>query len=310
MKKIRILKRKFNTVINKPGSIIIKFLVKFSFLFNDDFYLKAFYRFQMGKKLNLNNPITYNEKLQWLKINYRIPEMTKMVDKYEVKKYVAELIGEKYIIPTLGIWNTFEEIDFDTLPDRFVLKTTHDSGGIVICKNKKTFDFKKAENKLKKHLNLNSYYLSREWPYKNVKPRIIAEKYMVEGDNEDLDDFKFFCFDGIPRALYVATERQSGNVKFDYFDMDFNHLNIVQSHEQSKVELSKPRNFDKMVELSKVLSCGLPHVRVDFYNLEGEIYFGELTFYHYGGIVPFYPEEWDYKFGSWIDLTKMRNIKY
>jgi hypothetical protein len=285
-------------------------LVKFSFLFNDDFYLKALYRFEMGKKLNLTNPITYNEKLQWLKINYRIPEMTKMVDKYEVKKYVAELIGEKYIIPTLGVWNSFEEIDFDILPDKFVLKTTHDSGGVVLCKDKNTFDFKKAENKLNKHLKLNSYYLSREWPYKNVKPRIIAEKYMIEGDNEDLDDFKFFCFDGKPRALYVATERLSGNVKFDYFDMDFNHLDLVQSHEQSNVKISKPRNFDRMVELSKVLSSGLPHVRVDFYNLEGEIYFGELTFYHFGGRTPFYPEEWDYKFGSWIDLTKMTNIKY
>lgn len=298
----KLLIRKTNSVIKKPNSLLITPLKKLSFLFNDEFYLKALYRLEIKKKLNLKNPVTYNEKLQWLKINFRKPELTKMVDKYESKRYVADLIGEKYIIPTLGVWNNFEDIDFDTLPNQFVLKTTHDSGGVVICKDKSAFDFKSAKRMLDKCLKQDYHLISREWPYKNIKPRVIAEKYMIEVSKEDLYDYKFFCFDGIPKALFVATERQSGNVKFDYFDMNFNHLDFVQSHEHSNEEVLKPDSFDKMVELSKLLSNGLPHVRVDFYDINGEIYFGELTLFHHGGLVPFYPEEWDYQFGSWLDL--------
>lgn len=302
MFKIKVLWRKMNTAIKNPEMFLIKPLTKFSKFFSDEFYVKTNFRLRMGKKLDLINPQTFNEKLNWLKLYYRKPALTKMVDKYEAKRYVANLIGGEHVIPTFGVWNTFEEIDFDELPNQFVLKTTHDQGGVVICKDKNLFDFKFARKILNKHLKIKHFYISREWPYKNVKPRIIAEKYMVDGSMKELPDFKFFCFDGVPKALYVATDRQGNKVKFDYFDMEFNHLNFRQQYEQSEKEVERPKSFDKMVELTKILSKGLPHVRVDFYEIDEQVFFGELTFFHHGGHTPFYPEKWDYKLGSWVSL--------
>ncbi|WP_418637608.1 ATP-grasp fold amidoligase family protein [Winogradskyella sp.] len=299
------VKRKIKLVINEPKTVCYKILYILSPLINDKTYLKLLFFLSFGYKLDLKNPQTYNEKLQWLKLYYRKPELTNMVDKYEVKKYVEDLIGREYVIPTLGVWNSFDEIDFDKLPNQFVLKTTHDQGGVVICKDKLSFDYIKARKLLNKHLKFKHFYLSREWPYKDVKPRIIAEKYMANDENEDLNDFKFFCFHGEPQALFIATERQTGNVKFDYFDMDFSPLELVQSYQRSGFEVKKPIGFEKMAELSRILTSGLPHVRVDFYNINGKIYFGELTFFHHGGLTPFHPEEWDYKFGNWIDLEKI-----
>jgi hypothetical protein len=294
--------RKVSTAIKNPKMLLIKPLIRFSFLFNDEFYIKLNFRLRMGKKLELKNPQTFNEKLQWLKLYYRKLELTNMVDKYESKKYVADLIGEKYIIPTLGVWDSFEEINFDTLPSKFVLKTTHDQGGVIICKNKDDFDYEFARKKMVKHLKSKHYYLSREWPYKNIKPRIIAEKYMMDEHTKELIDYKFFCFHGIPRALYLGTERQEGKVKFNFYDMEFCPLDITQAYEKSKKKFEKPKGFDKMVELAKIISTDHPHVRVDFYDVNGSVYFGELTFFHHGGHTPFNPEEWDYKFGSWINL--------
>ena len=304
MNTAKILNRKMHTVLKNPKSILLKLLFKTSKVFHDKMYLKLFFRIRMGKRLNLENPQTFNEKLQWLKLYYRKPELTKMVDKYESKKYVSELIGEEYLIRTLGVWDSFAEIDFNTLPDQFVLKTTHDQGGVVICKNKNDFDIESAKRKLTKHLKFEHYYLSREWPYKNVKPRIIAEKYIVDESKGELIDYKFFCFNGEPKALFVATERQTGNVKFDYYDMDFNRLKLAQAYEASEKGIEKPIGFEKMVKLASILSTDHPHVRVDFYNINGKVYFGELTFFHHGGHTPFHPEEWDYKFGSWINLPK------
>lgn len=301
---IHTIKRKFRTVINNPKSVLIKALYTLSPLFSDKQYLKLLFPLKTGYKLNLENPQTYNEKLQWLKLYYRKPVLTTMVDKYEAKKFVAEIVGEEYIVKNYGVWDSFDEINFDELPNQFVLKTTHDQGGVVICKNKKSFDYNNARKKLNKHLKFKHYYLSREWPYKNVKPRIIAEKYMVNKAGDDLNDIKFFCFDEIPKALFIATERQTGKVKFNYYDMNFNELDLVQSYAQSENIISKPKGFNKMVELSGVLSKGFPHVRVDFYDIDGDIYFGELTFFHHGGLTPFHPKDWDFKFGSWIDLKE------
>ncbi|MBQ0036859.1 MAG: glycosyl transferase [Firmicutes bacterium] len=270
----------------------------------DKLYLQLKYFYRFHKFPNLKNPKTYNEKLQWLKLYDRRPIYTTMADKYEAKQYVASTIGDKYIVPTYGVWNKFGEIDFDSLPNQFVLKCTHDSGGVVICKDKSKFDIEKAKEKINKSLNTNYYYHSREWPYKDIKPRIIAEKY-IEDESGDLTDYKFFSFDGETKALYVATDRQSKEeTKFDFYDDKFIHLDLVNSHPNSSKENKKPKQFEEMILLANKLSKGYPHIRVDFYEVNGEIYFGELTFYHMSGFQPFYPEKWDYIFGEWIKLDK------
>ena len=251
----------------------------------------------MKKKLNLDNPITYNEKLQWLKLYDRNPQYTKMVDKYEVKNYVKEVIGEEYIIPTLGVWEKFEDIDFDKLPNQFVLKCTHDSGGLVICKDKSKLDIEEVSKKINHCLKRNYYLNTREWPYKNVKPRIIAEKYMIDNSSNELKDYKFFCFDGEP----IVTDRGI-DTRSDFYDMNFEHLNIRTGHHNSEKEIKCPNGFEIMKELSRKLSKGLPQSRIDFYDINGRVYFGEITFFHWSGLTPFEPEEWDYTFGSWIKL--------
>lgn len=271
---------------------------------SDKAYLKLAYWVRMGRRLNLRNSKLYSEKIQWLKLYDRKPEYTQMVDKYEAKKYVAERIGEEYIIPTLGVWDKFEDIDFDSLPNQFVLKCTHDSGGLAICQDKDTFDMEKAKKRIKGSLKTNYYYHGREWPYKNVKPRIIAEKYMEDKATCELRDYKFFCFDGQVKALFIATERGSATeeTKFDFFDENFNHLPFTNGHPNAEKLPEKPVNFEKMKELASVLSKGIPHLRVDFYEADGRAYFGELTFSHWSGMMPFDPPKWDEILGSWIQL--------
>ena len=252
---------------------------------NDELYLKLMYRAKMGKRLNLDNPQTYNEKIQWLKLFDQKIIYTEMVDKYEVKQYVKAKIGDKYVIPTYGVWNCFEDIDFEMLPNQFVLKTTHDSGGVVICKDKKSFDIKLAQRKINKSLRQRYYLQGREWPYKNVKPRIIAEKYMEDHTTKELRDYKFFCFNGVPRVMFIASDRENEAVetKFDFFDMDFHHLKLTNGHPNADKALEKPKMFYQMQELAAELSKNIPQIRVDFYEVDGKIYFGELTFSHWSG---------------------------
>ena len=272
-------------------------------IFGDEIYVRVEYFIVFGKRLRLKNPQTYSEKLQWLKLHEGDPIYTRMVDKAEAKKYVTEIIGEEYIIPTYGVWNHFDEIDFDKLPDQFVLKTTHDSGGVIICKDKKTLDKNAAKVKLEKSLKNDYYYTSKEWPYKNVVPRIIAEKYM-EDESGELCDYKLFCFDGKMKALFIATDRfTSGEeTKFDFFDENFNHLPFTNGHPNATKPIKKPESFQQMKDLAEKLSQKIPHVRVDFYCTNGKIYFGELTFFHWRGFKRFEPEEWDFKFGEWFKL--------
>lgn len=300
------LNKIFNRIKN-PQLIVLDFFNKFSKYLNDEQFLRYRFRIVMGKRLDLKNPTSYNEKLQWLKLYDRNPLYTKLVDKVAVKDYVASIIGNEYIIPTLKVYKSPEEVRIEDLPERFVLKTNHDgdSLGVFVCKDKKNFDFNKAISILSKNLQHNYYYTGREWPYKNVNPVIFAEEYK-EDEFGELRDYKFFCFNGVVKALFVATDRSVGHVKFDYFDRDFNHLDFTQSHPMSNVTLKKPDNFEKMIELAERLSKGLPHVRIDLYNCNGRIYFGEMTFYHYGGMIKFHPEEWDYKFGSWLQLPKYK----
>lgn len=274
-------------------------------LLSDKQFTKLEYRVRTGHKLNLKNPQNYNEKLQWLKLNDRKPLYTTIVDKYAVKDYVKEKIGEQYVIKTLGVWERFDDIDFGSLPNQFVLKTTHGGGnsGVVICHDRGIFDFHAAKEKLEKSLKQDAYLVSREWPYKNVPRRIIAEEYMEDKKTGELRDYKFFCFDGEPKALFVASERQKREEPcFDFFDTDYNHLDLRCSHPLADTPPDKPESFEEMLELAHKLSVGFPHVRVDLYEINGKPYFGELTLYHWEGLMPFYPESWNYTFGSWLTL--------
>ena len=284
-------------------------------LIPDKLWIQMKYYQWFHKLPNLKNPQTFNEKLNWLKLHDRRVEYTTMVDKYEAKQYIADRVGLKYVIPNVGgPWDRFDEIDFDKLPEQFVLKTTHDCGGVVICKDKQNFDKKHAKAFLEGHLKRNYYYTSREWPYKNVKPRIFAEAYMKDMDSfsgvEQLTDYKFFCFNGEVKALFVATERANENVetKFDFFDSEYNHLDFIQGHPNALKTPPKPTAFAEMKAVAMNLSKGIPQVRVDFYQVGARIYVGELTLYHFSGTVPFQPEEWDYIFGEWIDLPTKEKV--
>lgn len=271
---------------------------------SDKAFLKHKFKLLMGYSLDLENPQTFNEKLQWLKLHDRKPEYSRMVDKYEAKAYIAEMIGEEYIIPTLGIWERFEDIDFEKLPDQFVLKCTHDSGGLVICRNKANLDLDGARRKINASLKRKYYYANREWPYKNVKPRIIAEAYMEDRNAKEPDvltDYKFFCFHGKPEIVYISQDKAKEPYT-DFFDMEFNHLPIRMKDPNSDSLPEKPPTFEKMKELARILSAGHYHLRVDFYNINGRIYAGELTFYHCGGFAMIHPDEWNTKLGSLIHL--------
>lgn len=270
----------------------------------DDLYLRIKYRLAIGKKLNLKDPQTFSEKLQWMKLYNRRPEYTVMVDKVKAKEFVAGILGEEYIIPTLSVWENPDEIDFAQLPERFVLKVNHNSGtGMYICRNKSEMDVEKVKAELKKGLAEDYYKKNREWPYKNVPRRVFAEKYM-EDEYGELRDYKMFCFDGEVKALFIATDRSKGDhaVKFDFFDENFKHLPFTNGHPNAETTPQKPESFEEMKRLAQKLSKGIPHVRIDFYDINGRIYFGEMTFFHWSGLVPFVPEEWDYKFGEWLKL--------
>ena len=269
----------------------------------DKIYLKIKYYIRFKKKLNLHKPETYNEKIQWLKLYDRKKIYTTMVDKYEVKNYVANIIGEEYIIPTIGVFNKFDEINFDSLPNQFVIKCTHDSCGLIIVKNKKELDIKKARKKINKCLKNNYFFGGREWPYKNVKPRIIIEPYLEEKKYGELRDYKFFTFSGKVKFMFIASNRQgNGDTYFDFYDEKFNHLDIINGHSNNPTPPEKPLNFNKMIELAEKLSKNIKHVRIDFYEVDGKIYFGEMTFYHWSGFVPFSPEKWDKIIGSYIKI--------
>ena len=281
-------------------------LKRVPFLFKDDeLYLKLLFLFEMHYWPDLKHPKTFNEKLQWLKLHNRKPEFTTMVDKYAVKKYVADRIGEQYIIPTLGVWDSFDQIDFDSLPNQFVLKTTHGGGGlaVVICKDKKTFDKRRAKRILEKSLHSDIYMKYREWPYKDVPKRIIAEKYMVDESGTELKDYKFFCFNGEPKYMLLVSGRQAGKKRFDYFDLNWYHLPVHDVGCPGAEHLpAKPDNFEEMILIAKKLSKGMTHVRVDLYNINCKIFFGELTFFDGSGLSVYNPREWDFKFGQFLKL--------
>lgn len=270
----------------------------------DKVWIKYSYKKKMGKKLNLKDPQTFNEKLQWMKLNYRDPICTRMVDKYEAKQYVAERIGTEYIIPTYGVWDRFEDIDFDSLPDQFVLKCTHDSGGLVICREKAKLNKEAAKRKIEKCFKRNYFWHGREWPYKNVKPRIIAEKYMEDVSSRELVDYKFYCFNGKPEFLYVSTGLENhATASISFFDFDFKKMPFYRADfKQFDEPPKKPEKFAQMIELAAELSQGFPFLRVDLYQINGQIYFSELTFIPSSGTMPLEPASADLEMGKLLNL--------
>lgn len=291
--------------IENPNKIILGILKDYYFLFSDKTSLKIQYRIKLGRKLNLKNPQRFSEKLQWLKLYYRKPEFTTMVDKVLAKQYVADRIGEEYIVPTYGVWEHFDDIDFDLLPQKFVLKTNHVGGGsgIIICKDKDKLNKESAKRILEPLLKRNLYHYLREWPYKNVQPRIMAEMLLEDNGIHGLMDYKVFCCNGEPRMVKVNYD-----VATDYhvcwYDLDWKKIEgtTIYDPTDENVEVEKPKELEKMLDLARKLSKEIPFLRVDFYCTEEKLQFGELTFFPGSGFEKFKPESFDVEIGSWISL--------
>ncbi|WP_105618958.1 ATP-grasp fold amidoligase family protein [Vallitalea okinawensis] len=303
-------KNRSKIAITVKDAILKVFYSPIGRMIPDKNYIMIMYRLRARKHLNLDTPMSFNEKLQWLKLYDRKPVYTSMVDKHEAKGYVKDKIGEEHIIPTLSVWESFDDIDFSKLPDQFVLKCTHDSGGLVICRDKSCLDVDEARKKINKCLKRNFYYVGREWPYKNVKPRIIAEKYMVDGQESEHDigltDYKFFCFNGKPKFLYVSKNLTNHTyARISFATLDWKLSPFYRNDYQPFKELpEKPKCFEEMICLAEKLSQGMKFLRVDLYEVKGKVYFSELTFCPCNGLFPFEPPEWDYKLGEMIDLDE------
>ena len=300
---MRILK-KIISCIKNPKKILYYLDRKGLCRINDEEYIKMMYNEKFNTYPDLKSPKTFNEKLQWLKLYDRNDEYTKMVDKYEAKKYVREKIGEEYIIPNFGVWEKFDDIDFEKLPNQFVIKCTHDSGGLVICKDKAKLNIKEARKKINNCLKRNYYYPSREYVYKNIKPRIIAEKYITNGSEEELKDYKILVFNGKAKCSFVCSDRynKEKGLAIDFFGINWKHMPVKRHYRNSDEEIQKPINYEKMIELSEKLAEGIPFVRVDFYEINKKIYFGELTFYPGAGLEEFEPVEYDKLLGDMLEL--------
>ena len=293
-------------ILKHPGQIILSLNHHGFFRFlSDKSHAKLMYRAYFGKSLNLEQPKSFNEKMQWLKLYDRNPIYTTLVDKFEVKRYVISLLGKEYVIPTYGVYDSFEEIDFNTLPSQFVLKTTHDGGGsgIVICKNKVSLDRVEARMILNKSLARDVYKDLREWPYKDVPHRILAEQYL-ENNGEPLEDFKIHCFNGEPKMILVCRDRYAGSgLTEDFYTADWTHIPVRRpKHPNSREALPKPPQLQEMLDLSVQLSKGIPFVRTDFYIVDGKVFFGEMTFYPTSGYTAFEPEKYDDIIGTWLNL--------
>lgn len=297
----------------QPVRTIYMVFEKLCTLLPDALYLKMMYRLRLGKKLNLKNPQTYNEKLQWLKLYNQKPEYTTMVDKYAVKEYVAGKIGAEHVIPCIGVWNSFDEINFDELPDKFILKTTHGSGGFVICKDKQNFDKDTAKKTLTDSLKRNYFWGGREWPYKNVPRRIIAEPLIESLGKPESLEYKLTCFGGKVgfSTICKGIAHDKLNVRTnDFYDPDFKPLPFWSFYKHSENPITeKPACLDEMIRYAEILSEGIPEVRVDFYCIDDIVYFGEMTFFTWGGFNKFEPKEWDYKLGQMIELPKEKTIE-
>lgn len=297
----------FNTIrywAENPGNFIMSLGSKGKLNWMPDkMYLKLVTSAVLGYKPEIDKPRSFNEKMQWLKLYDRKPEYTRMVDKYAVREYIAEKVGEEYLIPLVGgPWESFEEIDFGALPEQFVLKTTHDSGGVVICRDKANFDAEAAKKKLTWHLKREYFWGKREWPYKDVKPRIIAEKYMQDEGSVNLPVYKILCFNGEPKIIQTIQNDKTPEESIDYFDTDWNLLDLRQNFPNSEVPMERPETLAEMLSLAEKLSQGHSFLRTDLYNINGKTFFSEITFYSDAGFAKFDPEAWDEILGGWIKL--------
>lgn len=294
----------------KDPSIILKALGRRQLLnwVPEKKYDELLYKLHEGKKLDLDNPKLLNEKLQWLKIYDHNPLYTELVDKYRVKDYISKKIGEEFIIPTLGIWNNARDIDFNQLPDSFVLKTNHDSHSLVICKDKKNINFNKVISALNKSLKRNGYWYGREWPYKNVQPLIMAERFIQNKDGSPLVDYKFYCYGGKPIYFMVSYGEAEHHVRNHKFDLELNSIDYLFKKEPTvrQEEIILPDNIDQMIYIARQLCEGFQHIRVDLYNVDGKIYFGELTFYSSAGFINIYSKEYSNYLSSLIDIDAIK----
>lgn len=272
-------------------------------LLPDKQFLQIRYKYLIGKKLNIEYPTSFNEKMQYLKIHNRNPIYSTMVDKCAAKDYVAKIVGDKYVIPTYAVWEKIDDIDINGLPDQFVIKCTHDSGGLYICRNKEKFDFEQCKKNIAKSMKRNYFWVGREWPYKNVKPRIIVEKYMQDGSCRSLTVYKVFNFNGEPKLIQVILNDKSNDETVDYYDVEWNKLDLKQNYDNSTIVLNRPEKLQEMLTLARKLSVRQSFLRTDFYIVNGEVFFSEFTFFSDSGFASFAPEYWDKNLGELIDLS-------
>lgn len=303
------IKKLFRLLFTDPLELMLRVMEKSWFPISDEKYLKIWYKHATGEDLNLENPKTYNDKLNWLKLYDHKPIYTTMVDKHSVKEYVSSILGPEYVVPLLGVWDRPEDIEWEKLPKEFVLKVTHGGGnsGVVVCRDKEKLDKKAVIHKLSRCMTIDGSLGNKEWPYKNVVRRVIAEEFKEDSKTKELRDYKFFCFNGEPKVLFVASGRGTRpEPNFDFFDMNYNRLDMKSYHPVSAPNEipEKPVCFEEMKRIAAKLSEGLPQVRLDLYEIDGHVYFGEFTFFHWAGNGFFEPREWDTIFGNWIQLPE------
>lgn len=301
--------KKYLDYLVKPKLLIMYLMKHYGSWLNDEQFLKTYYRLKLGKKLDLENPKCLTEKINWLKLYDRNPLYHQLVDKYEVKSYVREKLGAEVVIPEYGVWDSFDEIDFSKLPDKFILKCTHASGGMAICNDKQTFDTNKAKKSLNRFMGREYYYSSREWAYKDVKPRIMAEALIESLGHEDSVEYKLTCYNGKVAFFTICTGIAHSDFekrKNDHFDRNYNKLDWYAYYKPADKPVTIPKEMGKMIEYAETLAEGIPQVRVDFYLIDGNIFFGEMTFYTWAGFIEFTPPIWDEKLGSWLQLPEKK----
>lgn len=290
------------TIYDKTKEFYYKHLI------SDERLIRKKFKKAVGREVELENPVKFNDKIQWLKLNWRDPLITKCADKYEVREFVKEKIGEEYLNELYAVYESVDEIDIEKLPKSFVLKGTHGSGFNIICKDKNKIDWSTEFKEMRRWLNINYYWKNREWAYKNIEPRIVCERYLTENGGNSLTDYKFYCFDGNPMYCQVIRGRDS-NETMDFYDHEWNHMPFtgLRPLPNSSKHYKKPDKYDEMLEVAKILSEDFPFVRVDLYYVKMRIFFGELTFYPLGGFGKFTPEEWDVKLGNLLELPNNKN---
>lgn len=301
-----------NNILQEPiiKNILLKVYHAFwntaAHILGDKAYIKLYFKEKVGYPINLDKPETFNEKLNWLKLYDRSPIYSMMADKYEVKRIVRERAGEEFVVPCYGVWSSFDSIDFESLPDTFVLKATGDSSGAILCKDKKTFDYAAAKQRLDSCLKRNYYYRTREWPYKGIQARIIADQLLDDHTGNELRDYKFWCFNGVPRLMYCTVKtKDKSQVYENFYDMDFNVADIDHGFPRHQPEFHKPTGFETMKELATKLSKDIPFVRIDMFEVDGHVYFGEFTFFDWAGLQPFKSYDTDKMLGDWIKLQSL-----